>query len=150
MKRFFVVAMMVLCGTFVSVAQNVSGRVVDAEGNALVGATVFWNDTTVGTVTDAEGRYEVYRVKGHNVLVATYLGYTDAAVEVSADRKVVDFTLTNGVGIEEIVVEGSMGGNFIRQGGIAKDEMISFAGLCKMACCNLAESFENSASVTVG
>ena len=28
--------------------------------------------------------------------------------------------------------------------------MISFAGLCKMACCNLAESFENSASVTVG
>ena len=28
--------------------------------------------------------------------------------------------------------------------------MISAAGLCKMACCNLAESFENSASVTVG
>lgn len=150
MKRFFVVAMMVLCGSLVAVAQNVSGRVVDTEGNALVGATVFWNDTTVGTVTDTEGRYEVYRVKGHNVLVATYLGYTDAAVEVSADRKVVDFTLTNGVGIEEVVVEGSMGGNFIRQGGIAKDEMISFAGLCKMACCNLAESFENSASVTVG
>ena len=29
-------------------------------------------------------------------------------------------------------------------------EVISSAGLCKMACCNLAESFENSASVTVG
>lgn len=29
-------------------------------------------------------------------------------------------------------------------------ETITAAGLCKMACCNLAESFENSASVTVG
>lgn len=31
-----------------------------------------------------------------------------------------------------------------------KTEIISAAGLCKMACCALAESFENSASVTVG
>ncbi|MCF0173793.1 MAG: TonB-dependent receptor [Bacteroidales bacterium] len=42
-----------------------------------------------------------------------------------------------------------------RQDGISKmkpirTEVISAAGLCKMACCNLAESFENSASVTVG
>ena len=29
-------------------------------------------------------------------------------------------------------------------------EVITAAGLCKMACCSLAESFENSASVTVG
>ena len=31
-----------------------------------------------------------------------------------------------------------------------RTEVISAAGLCKMACCNLAESFENSASVSVG
>jgi len=31
-----------------------------------------------------------------------------------------------------------------------RTEVINAAGLCKMACCNLAESFENSASVTVG
>ena len=42
-----------------------------------------------------------------------------------------------------------------RNDGISKvkpirTEVISAAGLCNMACCNLAESFENSASVTVG
>ena len=149
-KRILLTTLAFVCSVFMAVAQNVSGRVVDSKGNALVGATVYWDGTTVGTATDSEGRYEVYRVKAHNVLVATYLGYADMAVEVAADCKVVDFTLSDGVGIEEVVVEGSLGGNFIRQGGIAKDEMISFAGLCKMACCNLAESFENSASVTVG
>ena len=42
-----------------------------------------------------------------------------------------------------------------RSGGLSrtskfKTEAITAAGLCKMACCNLAESFENTASVSVG
>ncbi|MBP5487857.1 MAG: TonB-dependent receptor plug domain-containing protein [Bacteroidales bacterium] len=38
----------------------------------------------------------------------------------------------------------------ISKGKDIRTEVISAAGLQKMACCNLAESFENSASVTVG
>lgn len=41
-------------------------------------------------------------------------------------------------------------GTYISKFKDARVETISAAGLCKMACCNLAESFENSASVTVG
>ena len=41
-------------------------------------------------------------------------------------------------------------GNYLSKGKELRTEVISAAGLCKMACCNLAESFENSASVTVG
>lgn len=41
-------------------------------------------------------------------------------------------------------------GNYISALKDLKTEVITAAGLCKMACCNLAESFENSASVTVG
>ena len=40
--------------------------------------------------------------------------------------------------------------NFISKGKELRTEVVSSAGLMKMACCNLAESFENSASVTVG
>lgn len=149
-KKGFILLVGIVLSSFVAVAQNVAGKVTDTEGNPLVGAMVYWDGTTVGTVTNAEGKYEVYRVKEHNTLVASYLGYSDATVDVAAGRKEVNFALTNGVDIEEVVIEGTASGNFIKQSGIAKDEMISFAGLCKMACCNLAESFENSASVTVG
>ena len=38
----------------------------------------------------------------------------------------------------------------LSRGKELRTEIISSAGLMKMACCNLAESFENSASVTVG
>ena len=41
-------------------------------------------------------------------------------------------------------------GNYIKKGSPIRTEVISSAGLQKMACCTLAESFENSASVTVG
>ena len=40
--------------------------------------------------------------------------------------------------------------NSISRGKTLRTELISASGLQKMACCTLAESFENSASVTVG
>lgn len=48
------------------------------------------------------------------------------------------------------VFVGRQEGNYLSKGKELRTEVISSAGLKKMACCNLAESFENSASVTVG
>ncbi len=52
--------------------------------------------------------------------------------------------------MDRVVVASRQNANYISHDALVKKEVISFAGLCKMACCNLAESFENSASVTVG
>ena len=52
--------------------------------------------------------------------------------------------------LEAAVTVGRQAGNYISKGKDIRTEVISAAGLCKLACCNLAESFENSASVTVG
>ena len=52
--------------------------------------------------------------------------------------------------LDAAVFVSRQAGNFLSKGKELRTEVISAAGLCKMACCNLAESFENSASVTVG
>ncbi len=52
--------------------------------------------------------------------------------------------------LEATVFVGRQNGNYLSKGKELRTEVISSAGLKKMACCNLAESFENSASVTVG
>ena len=52
--------------------------------------------------------------------------------------------------LDAAVFVSRQAGNFLSKGKDIRTEVISAAGLCKMACCNLAESFENSASVTVG
>ena len=52
--------------------------------------------------------------------------------------------------LDAAVFVSRQAGNYLSKGKEIRTEVISAAGLCKMACCNLAESFENSASVTVG
>ncbi len=52
--------------------------------------------------------------------------------------------------LQAAVFTAHQSGNYLPRGKEIRTEVISAAGLCKMACCNLAESFENSASVTVG
>lgn len=52
--------------------------------------------------------------------------------------------------LDATVFVGRQNGNYLSRGKELRTEVISSAGLKKMACCNLAESFENSASVTVG
>lgn len=138
-----------LCGTLR--AQDLRGTVRDAENNPLTGASIYWADTAIGSSADASGNFLVHRVKGYNKLVATYLGYVNDTIRIDAGVEHIDFKLkSDGVALETVTVDGTLSGNFVKRDGIVKGEMISFAGLCKMACCTLAESFENSASVTVG
>lgn len=132
-------------------AQDIRGAVRDADDRPLAGASVYWAGTTVGASTDAEGAFLLHRVKGYDRLVASYLGYVNDTLRIDEAVQRADFALrAEGVELEGVVIEGNLSGNFVKRDGIVKGEMISFAGLCKMACCNLAESFENSASVTVG
>ena len=52
--------------------------------------------------------------------------------------------------LDAAVYVSRQSGNYLKKGSPIRTEVISSAGLHKMACCTLAESFENSASVTVG
>lgn len=150
MKRYILLTLFIYLWAASASAQDVTGRVYDASGEPMIGAAVYWADTNVGATAGPEGSFTLHRVKGYNRLVASFLGYQNDTVTVASVSAPVEFHLTEGVAMDAVVVEGDLGGNYIKREGLMKTEMISFAGLCKMACCNLAESFENSASVTVG
>ena len=131
----------------------VTGTVVDANTEQpLIGASLYWKNTTAGATTSVDGTFSIRRVSGFETLVVDYLGYDVVEIEMAdKDENTVTIKLTSSaVDIDEVVIEGQQRGNYAKQGGITRQEQISFAGLCKMACCSLAESFENSASVTVG
>lgn len=59
-------------------------------------------------------------------------------------------TIIKGDTLQTTNIVSSQRGNYLSKGKQIRTEVISTAGLHKMACCNLAESFENSSSVTVG
>ena len=136
--------------SFIASAQSIKGVVKGADNTEpLIGASIYWAGTSVGVSSALDGSFTIHRVKGYDQLIASYIGYKNDTIRVTEGVERVDFELKSDTEIEEVVVESTLG-NYVKRDGILKGETISFAGLCKMACCNLAESFENSASVTVG
>ena len=153
MRKSIIILLAIMCLPFVASAQKLTGKVVDATTQqALIGASLFWKNTTAGASTSATGEFTIKRVHGFETLVVNYLGYDTRELELT-DKDVHEIVIElqpSAVGIDAVVIESAQRGNYAKTTGITRDEQISFAGLCKMACCSLAESFENSASVTVG
>ena len=74
------VSALAVCGTLS--AQDLRGVVRDADNQPLVGASVYWEGTTIGASTDAEGAFLLHRVKGYDNLVASYLGFVNDTLHV--------------------------------------------------------------------
>lgn len=66
------------------ISRNVNGVVKDEKGNPLEGAVVIIKGTTVGTTTDAAGRFALKDVPDDATLVVSYVGYVTKAILASA------------------------------------------------------------------
>ena len=72
---------------------KVKGRVLDEEyGSGIIGANVLIKGSTIGTVTDEEGRFEL-PVEAGNVLQISFAGYKTVEVKVAADEKEQDIVI---------------------------------------------------------
>ena len=83
-------------------------------------------------------------------IITTILTFCAVVVTTSAQTDTTGIYSERKDSLDAAVFVSRQAGNFLSKGKDIRTEVISAAGLCKMACCNLAESFENSASVTVG
>ncbi|MBO4768006.1 MAG: carboxypeptidase-like regulatory domain-containing protein, partial [Bacteroidales bacterium] len=151
MKKISILILFIL-SALPSFGQNFNGQVFyrrpDGKTEPLPYAQVYFLEKSKLLDTDGEGRFTISNYGTKATLVATYVGYTRDTLVVTPEISTGEFFLSGENEVEQSVVTA-------RQPGISKlkpvkTEVISAAGLCKMACCALAESFENSASVTVG
>lgn len=152
MKLLFYTGLAVVSMAFQSHAQSISGKVYEqssgkAEKTALPGAGVFWAGTTEGTTTDAEGHFSIALNRTTNQLVFSFVGYANDTLSIG-DEKIIEVVLKAGSTLREVVVTGS-GSNTLDHLSPLHTEIITTRTLEKAACCNLSESFETNASVSV-
>ncbi|MDR0560464.1 MAG: TonB-dependent receptor [Prevotellaceae bacterium] len=156
-KNIYFVLILLQLSVFGAEAQNVkniTGHVytVNSSGakEPLEGAIVYLSDSKKGTASGVEGKYSIEAPAGEEYLIASLIGFVSDSLKVSGDG-VADFVLVEkGLMLEETVIVARRQGTYFSKIAPAKVEVISQTGLMKLACCNLGESFENSASVTVG
>ena len=86
--------------------QTISGKVTAApKGEALFLATVQVKGTTIGTTTDADGKYSLAVPASARVLVFSYTGYLSS--ELTIDGASLDAVLSEGLELNNITVIGS-------------------------------------------
>ena len=130
--------------------------VVYAENNkgqkeAVPFASVYWLESGTYMDCDVDGRFVFTKVnKNDATLVATAIGYSKDTLTITKKDTYVEFNLVGISELEGAVLSERAESNYLSKLSSVRTEVISASGLCKMACCNLAESFENSASVSVG
>ena len=84
---------------------RVNGKVVDGNGDALVGVTVRVKDGTVGTITDFDGKFTL-QVPPASTLVFSYVGFIAQEIKVNTSG-VVNVTMKEGDALlNEVVVVG--------------------------------------------
>ena len=143
-----------LISPFILMAQTPEeGRILIQENNEtypLAGVNIFWLNTTIGTVSDQEGKFVIPSAASTDQLIVKYLGFKTDTLTVTPGKKIFHFMKENAVeSLEE--VELTQRRKAAQKSYIAAQNVmqVNSAELLKAACCNLSESFETNPSIDV-
>jgi outer membrane cobalamin receptor len=150
------IAILGLLPAYAVQSQELNGTVYyieqDGRKTTLPGANIYLKESRLGTTTDADGHFVIRKTGAkEEYLLVSFTGYRSDSVLVNSQTTApLEFVLAEGMTLGEAVVTAYRQGTTLSALTTLKTETITEAGLMKMACCNLSESFENSATVTVG
>lgn len=116
----------------------------------LVGASVVWLGTTIGSATDTSGTFTIDSPETLPAkLVVSFVGFQSDTLLVQDLDQELEVHLEQSVRLDAVTVqERKKGANFKMMEPVIAEE-INSSELQKAACCNLSESFETNASVDV-
>jgi len=113
-------------------------------------ANVYLSDQKSVTTTDKNGKYAItFQTKEGIKLIASYVGYKSDTVLIQPGQSNIDFALISDATLNTVEIKEKVD-DYISRLKPIKTEVITESGLQKLACCNLSESFERTATVDVG
>lgn len=106
MKKYIYI--LLLFFPFIGFSQiNVSGKVIDENGNSIAYANVIFSNSTVGTATDSEGKFSLYSEKKYSEIEVSFIGYNTKKVTLSGNNiQNLTVILVEGEELSEVVVVG--------------------------------------------
>lgn len=84
----------------------IKGKVTDQKGEPLIGASVMYKGTNIGTVTDVNGEFSLLKKAENKQLTAQYIGYAPVEVPVDTSRTMLIAMNEDQKGLSEVVVVG--------------------------------------------
>lgn len=104
-RMLFLVSFM-LCATYSYSQRQVTGTVVDANGEPIIGASVMINGSSQGTVTDLNGVFTIPNVPSESHLTISYIGYVSQTVTPQGATPIRISLVEDNQNLNEVVVIG--------------------------------------------
>ena len=126
---------------------SIKGTILGDNSEALIGSSIYWINTQIGTTTDENGFFSLSKegIKDKR-LIATYIGYQSDTIKISNQRLLIVNLISNN-SLKEIELSENRVDIYIDPLKPIKTETITRKELEKAACCDLAGCFETQASV---
>tara|TARA_B110000902_G_scaffold220932_1_gene256194 strand:- start:987 stop:3224 length:2238 start_codon:yes stop_codon:yes gene_type:complete len=147
-----ILQLIVLLPLFLFSQKEIKGIVMEQNSNnervPLLGANVFWLNTTLGTMTSDDGTFTVPYDTSYKKLVISYIGFRTDTLLIETPKSIFH-VLKASDDLGEVTVsvrKKSSATSFLSSQNITT---ISSKELLKAACCNLSESFETNPSIDV-
>ena len=135
MKKLLSLLTLCLLGTGLMLAQkNVSGVVVDEQGEPIIGASIQVEGTSLGTITDYDGEFALSVPEDATTIIVSYVGMASQTVAITPNMRIT--MKDNSEQLQEVVVTG--------YGVVSKG---SFGGSAQAVSSDVIES-KNSSEVT--
>lgn len=104
MKKILTLLFLAVLSVGLFAQKQVSGVVVDAKGEPVIGASIQAQGTNQGTISDYDGKFEMNVPESVKTLVVSFVGM--ATQEVPAGKNIKVTLLENSEVIQEVVVTG--------------------------------------------
>ena len=134
-----------------------SGRVFETDENGnrntVEFANVYWLVNNEGVITNNKGEFRIHKPHGQEgdlKLIVSYIGYNPDTISITDRSRDIEVVLDASRQLDEVVITKRQGTTVTSKIQIMPTQVITQAGLQKLACCNIGESFESSATVDVG
>lgn len=149
-KLVLIIALFVFAGASTLWAQTrvITGTVSSAvQGEGVIpGVSVSVKGTTIGAITDVNGRYSVTVPQTAATLVYSFVGMRTQEVEI-AGRSVIDVVLESDViGLQEVVVTSGYGIRRAPKGSVALEQVVTGSKLAEVRQININNALAGKVS----
>lgn len=147
-KQFILLLCLIVSAA--SFSQELKGKITEgtATGQPIIGASIQWLNTQIGTTTDVNGDFSISYKPEFTKLVISYVGFSTDTITVNSPN-FIHHSLVQNNELEEVTINKerkSLQKSYMKTANVTT---MSSKELLKAACCNLAESFETNPSIDV-
>lgn len=86
--------------------RSVSGKITDEKNTPMAGVTIIVAGTTIGTVTDGQGSFNIAVPNDKKELQISFLGYETATIEIPSDNVITLQMKEQSMALSDIIVVG--------------------------------------------